>query len=106
VAPTEVDRIFAHPYVGAWLAYTRRLVHKQITSEWPLWTHIGHLHALAVAAAIRADIAFEAKVPLRHGEVILPTLGMARPPADSPWSIADVRGGADGVRVSRLRALS
>src|SRR5256885_13491160 len=98
-APDVFTLILNHPYMGAWLGYTRRLVHKRIRGdESPLWTHIGHFHALAAAAAIRAGIAFETRIPGRSGAAIIPTLGTARLPVDTRRAVADGRGDARGVR--------
>lgn len=94
-SPATLDLILVHPYTGSWAGYTTRLVHNQITGLCPVWVHIGHLHAIAAAAAIRAGLRFETSVPVWHGGAILPTLGMARLPTDAPFSVAEVRGGDD-----------
>ncbi|WP_245645245.1 HEXXH motif domain-containing protein [Pseudonocardia acaciae] len=89
-APAALDVVLAHPYTGTWAGYTTRLVRNRITGACPTWMHVGHLHALAAAAAIRAGLDFQTRIPLWNGGAILPTLGLARLAADSPWSVARV----------------
>lgn len=96
-APTAFDRIVAHPYVGSWAGYTVRLLRSGITGVCPLWIHVGHLHAIAAAAAIHAGLNFRISVPVWEGGAILPSLGLARFPISQPHSVAEVRG--DGGRV-------
>ena len=90
-SPAALDQLLAHPYTGSWVGYTTRLLAERISGVCPLWLHIGHVHALAAAAAVRAGLDFEAEVPVWNGGAMLPTLGMARLPVDSPWSVARVR---------------
>ncbi len=94
--PDSVERIIAHPYTGSWVGYTTRLYRQGISGVCPLWVHVGHVHCLAAAAAIRAGIPFDIEVPAWHGNVALPTLGMALLDVDDPFSVAVVRG-HDGV---------
>ncbi|MFB9682886.1 aKG-HExxH-type peptide beta-hydroxylase [Amycolatopsis plumensis] len=62
----------------------------------PLWVHVGHVHCLAAAAAIRAGIRFEIQVPVWSGTVSLPTLGVAELGTGRQFSVAVARG-HDGV---------
>ncbi|ADJ49602.1 hypothetical protein AMES_7778 [Amycolatopsis mediterranei S699] len=77
-APEAVDLLLGHPYTGTWAGYTIRLLRRQITGVCPLWTHTGHLHALAAAAAIRAGLDFTATIPVWASTAMLPGLGVAR----------------------------
>jgi HEXXH motif-containing protein len=99
-APRALELILAHPYTGSWAGYTTRLLRNRITGVGPMWVHVGHLHALAAAAAIHAGLDFQAHVPLWNGGAMLPTLGLAQLAAGSPWSVAEVRNerGQVGVR--------
>jgi HEXXH motif-containing protein len=97
-APAVLQKILAHPYLGSWAGYTTRLIHNGISGVCPLWVHVGHLHALAAAAAIHAGLRFDAVIPVWHGNAMLPTLGMARLGTDAPYAIAEVR--CDGARVT------
>ncbi|GAB1508994.1 HEXXH motif domain-containing protein [Actinophytocola sp. KF-1] len=98
--PDAFDHVLAHPYVGSWAGYTIRLLRKGITGVCPLWAHVGHLHSVAAAAAIRAGLDFHVLVPVWGGGVNLPTLGLARLPADEPHSVAAVRGTRDHVEIA------
>ena len=98
-APEALERILAHPYTGSWAGYTTRLCQHEITGVCPFWMHIGHVHCLAAAAAIRAGLNFETEVPVWHGKVSLPTLGMAHLRTDAPFSVARVRGRGRGVEI-------
>lgn len=99
-APAAFDAVLAHPYVGSWAGYTLRLLRRGISGTCPLWMHVGHLHALAAAAAVRAGLNFHIAVPVWEGGVILPTLGLARLPASEAHSLADVRGGHGRVEIT------
>ena len=99
-SPHVLDLILAHPYLGSWAGYTIRLLRKGITGVCPLWSHVGHVHAIAAAAAIRARLNFRAAVPVWEGGVILPTLGMARLPVDTPHSVAEVTGSRGRVTIT------
>jgi HEXXH motif-containing protein len=95
--PAAFDEVLAHPYTGSWAGYTIRLLRGGIAGVCPLWMHVGHLHAIAAAAAIHAGLNFRISVPVWEGGAILPTLGLARLPAAEPYSVAEVRGGPSWV---------
>lgn len=97
-APDVLVQLLSHPYLGSWAGYTSRLLAHRINGAFPVWVHVGHMHALAAAAAIVAELDFETDVPLVNGGVMLPMIGWAALPADDPYSIAQVR--ADGGQVS------
>jgi HEXXH motif-containing protein len=99
-SPAAFERILSHPYTGFWESYTMRLLRDHITGVCPLWMHIGHLNALAAAAAIRAELDFEIEIPLWNGCAMLPTLGLARLTTDSRWSVARVRADRGLITVS------
>jgi HEXXH motif-containing protein len=98
-SPAALDLMLAHPYTGSWAGYTLRLLRRRITGTCPLWMHVGHLHALASAAAIHAGLEFRANIPLWNGASILPTLGLARLTDESPYSVAQVRGDGSHIEV-------
>ncbi|MBP2320621.1 HEXXH motif-containing protein [Kibdelosporangium banguiense] len=95
-APTVLDLVLAHPYTGSWAGYTTRLLTQKISGVWPLWVHIGYVNALAAAAAIRAGIRFDIRIPAWQGEAILPTLGLVRLDC---CDTAEIHGSPDGVEV-------
>lgn len=98
--PKAFDRLLTHPYMGSWAGYTTRLCRNGMDGVGPLWIHLGHVHALAATAAIRAGLDFETEVPAWNGNVMLPSLGMARLTASSPFSVAVVRGDAGRYTVT------
>jgi HEXXH motif-containing protein len=99
-SPVAFDRLLAHPYTGAWASYTTRLLRNGLDGVGPLWIHLGHVHAIAAAAAIHAGLRFEIGVPLWHGNAALPSLGLARLPVSAPFSVAEVSGEAGNYIVS------
>ncbi|MFI6024128.1 HEXXH motif domain-containing protein [Amycolatopsis magusensis] len=87
------------PQAGLWAATAlRRLSEASSGDPVPLWVDLGYLHLTAVASAIRAGVPFRARVPVRDGAVVLPTLGLARLPGGRRWEIAEVHHSA-GNRV-------
>ena len=99
-SPKALDRLLTHPYTGSWAGYTTRLLRNGIDGVGPLWMHLGHLHALAAAAAIQAGLDFDIAVPVWNGDAMLPSLGIARLTASSPFSTALVRGAHGRYTVS------
>jgi len=99
-SPAALDHILAHPYTGFWGGYTLRLLQNNITGVCPLWVHIGHINALAAAAAIRAELDFQIQIPVWNGDAMLPTLGLARLTTDSQWAVAQVRANRGMVTVN------
>ncbi|MFI1566168.1 HEXXH motif domain-containing protein [Streptomyces sp. NPDC020490] len=90
-APEKVDELLRYPHVGVWAAHTLRRLRGSADDDAPLWVHLGHLHAIAAVAAVRAGLDFRTAVPVRHGWAVLPTLGAMRLPGDrEPWGVAEV----------------
>jgi len=99
-SPAAFDFVLSHPYTGSWAGYTTRLVSSGITGVCPLWMHVGHIHAIAAAAAIHAGLNFRISVPVWEGCAALPTLGLARFPAGEPYSQAEVRGDCGRIEIT------
>lgn len=99
-SPDAFGFMLAHPYLGSWAGYTIRLLRKGISGVCPMWSHVGHVHAIAAAAAIRAGLNFRAFVPVWEGGVVLPTLGTARLPVGEPHSVAEVHGTRRQVEIT------
>jgi HEXXH motif-containing protein len=89
-APGEVAAILMHPQVGSWLAYTVRRHGGGAASPAPSYVDFGQLHAVAIAASAAAGLPHRASVPLRHGNVTLPRLGMATFAGCPEWDSAEV----------------
>ncbi|GAB2887921.1 hypothetical protein GCM10022245_24030 [Streptomyces mayteni] len=77
-APAAVADVLLYPSTGRWLSRLLSRLHSTNEGSVPLWVDLGHLHAIASAAAIRAKLTFELHAPARDGAVLLPTLGLAR----------------------------
>ncbi|WP_326944219.1 HEXXH motif-containing putative peptide modification protein [Amycolatopsis sp. NBC_01307] len=97
LAPSAVETILAHPYTGTWAGYTTRLCRQDVTGVCPFWVHLGHVHCLAAAAAVRAGLTFEAELPVWHGNVSLPTLGMVRFRTGEAFGVAQVFADGEGI---------
>lgn len=100
VAPEALAAILRHPYTGSWLGFIHRLASRETQVDNPLWTHSGHFHSLAAAAAIRAGLNFEMRVPVRDRGVMLPTLGMVRLGNQASWAEVCARDGQVEVRTA------
>ncbi|WP_328449360.1 HEXXH motif domain-containing protein [Amycolatopsis sp. NBC_00438] len=100
--PRALEDVLAHPYTGSWAGYTTRLLqHQDVTDGRPLWVHIGHLHALAAAAAIRAGVTgFRIRIPAWRGLAALPTLGVAHIDGLPESATAEVHSVAGRVEIS------
>lgn len=73
--PDAVRDVLHYPATGVWAEETLRRLHDPYGPP----PDLGHLGALAVAAALRARIAFTHTLRPRHGRLVLPTLGLLRP---------------------------
>lgn len=91
-APAAVDRVLAHPPVGAWA--TRAALELTRTGH----TDAGPLAAVAAAAAVRGRVATKLSVP-EGQDLVLPSLGVL---TGCPGGLLAVRPGADGVDIGGL----
>lgn len=98
-APDVVDELIRHPQVGAWAVHCLRAIRQGVRGP-ALWSDVGHLNALAAAAAIRVGFAGTVPVPVHTGNVMLPTLGAARLPAAGTFATLRVRGANATVSAS------
>ncbi|MEV0172915.1 HEXXH motif domain-containing protein [Streptomyces sp. NPDC050803] len=99
-AEDVVEELLAYPAVGVWAAHTLRRLRGTADDEVPLWVELGHLHALAASAAIRAGADFRTAVPVRHGWAVLPGLGAMRVAGPPGWDTAEVSAAAGRVLVA------
>ncbi|GIM84472.1 FxsB family cyclophane-forming radical SAM/SPASM peptide maturase [Salinispora arenicola] len=84
-APAAVRTVLAHPFVRRW-AYRCLAV--------PASADLGHLARIAAAVAVRAGAAVDLDVPVRDGQLSLPTLGVLRmPDVAGPVRLAIADGG-------------
>ncbi|MFG2605595.1 HEXXH motif domain-containing protein [Streptomyces sp. NPDC048514] len=89
-APQEFRELLLHPQTGIWLGHSLRRLSGTAWGDGPLWTDLGHLHAVCCVAALRAGLPSRTSVPLRDGAAMFPTLGLARLPGRPPWGTAEV----------------
>ena len=91
--PAALDAVLAHPYTGTWAGLGLRLLRHPIAADTrPFWLHLGHLHALAAAAAVRAGLDdWRVLVPAWNGDVALPTLGVAQLAEAPEFAVAEIR---------------
>ncbi|MCS0601370.1 HEXXH motif domain-containing protein [Streptomyces sp. LP11] len=89
-APEAFRELLLHPQTGIWLGHGLRRLHGTAWGEGPLWTDLGHLHAVCAVAALRAAVPLRTTVPLRDGTAMFPTLGLARLPDRPRWGTAEV----------------
>jgi HEXXH motif-containing protein len=95
-APDALRDVLLQPQVGTWIAHSVRRVRGYAPRLGPDWAEVGQVHALALAAATRARLPLRTQVPVRHGAVLLPTLGLARFPSFPGYAVADAVA-ADGT---------
>jgi HEXXH motif-containing protein len=108
-APDVVGGLLGDPRVGAWVAYVTRRVRASVRHPAPLHSDLGHLGAIAAAAAVSTGLDAEVVAYARDGCVAVPTLGAVRVPLPDGTSVAvrvhgdrlDVTGGP--VRISSGR---
>ena len=91
--------VLMYPSVGIWMTHCLRRLRGTVADDQSVGTDLGHLAAIAAAAAVRAGQDFEIQIPLRDGAVMLPTVGLARFPATGPGERALVRGSHGVVEV-------
>ncbi|MGM9469252.1 HEXXH motif domain-containing protein [Streptomyces murinus] len=99
-APEVCEDLLMSPNTGMWVSLAVRRIRGRVYEDAPHWVVMGHLAALAAAAAVRAGLEFDITVPVRRGLVPLPTLGCAVLPDPEPWGTARVTGRDGRVRVT------
>ncbi|WP_046420871.1 HEXXH motif domain-containing protein [Streptomyces malaysiense] len=99
-APEACEELLMSPNTGMWVSLAVRRVRGRVYEDAPHWVVLGHLAALAAAAAARAGMDFDIAVPVRRGRVQLPTLGCAALTDREPWGAARVTGRDGRVRIT------
>lgn len=104
-----VRDMLALPQFGSWAVHCLSLLNElpgERGKVSPLCADLGQLAIIACAAALRAGHPFVLDIPLRHGAVTFPTLGTARPGANTEWewgrACLDDRGGRVSSPVSTV----
>lgn len=88
--PEAAEALLMSPQVGCWMAHMLRRLHGTADGP-PLWADAGHLFLICLVARIRAGLDTEVVVPLRGGDVTLPTLGLVRLGSPDPIATATAR---------------
>ncbi|MEU9147608.1 HEXXH motif domain-containing protein [Streptomyces sp. NPDC048349] len=84
-APDAVRDVLHYPATGVWAEETLRRLHAPYGPP----PDLGHLGSLAVAAALRAGLAFTHTLRPVHGRLLLPTLGLLRPARPGPLTLTE-----------------
>ncbi|MGR4882085.1 aKG-HExxH-type peptide beta-hydroxylase [Streptomyces sp. LARHCF249] len=84
-APDAVRDVLHYPATGVWAEETLRRLHAPYGPP----PDLAHLGALAVAAALRAGLAFTHTLRPVHGRLLLPTLGLLRPDRPGPLQLTE-----------------
>ncbi|MER7462121.1 HEXXH motif domain-containing protein [Streptomyces sp. NPDC097981] len=99
--PDAVRDVLHYPATGVWAEETLRRLHAPYGPP----ADLGHLGALAVAAALRSGIAFKATLRPVHGRLVLPTLGLLRPARPGPFSLTSCSWDPDDPATLALHTL-
>lgn len=99
IAPDAVEDVLMYPTVGVWLSRALRQVLGMAVDATPLWSEVGGFHTVAAAAAFRAGLCFEIPVPVVHGVVNLPSIGVLHVDTAFPVGAAVLRNTASGLAV-------
>ncbi|WP_367129547.1 HEXXH motif domain-containing protein [Saccharothrix sp. HUAS TT1] len=98
--PEAVAALLSRPQVGVWAAHVLRRLRGRTTDTAPAWFHIGHLHLLAAAAGVSAELRFTMGIPLWDGIAVLPGVGSLRvPDATTEWGHGTLVSDASGLTV-------
>ncbi|MCX5145451.1 HEXXH motif domain-containing protein [Streptomyces sp. NBC_00320] len=100
-APDAVRDVLHYPATGVWAEETLRRLHAPYGPP----ADLGHLGALAVAAALRSGIAFKATLRPLHGRLVLPTLGLLRPARPGPLALTECSWDPDDPATLALHTL-
>jgi HEXXH motif-containing protein len=106
--PAAAGQVLALPAVHSWAAQALRHLRGSVPSDAPLWFVLGHLQAIAAAAAVSAGLGFRSRIPVFAGLAVLPTLGAAVVPTGERHDVAEIVAGQgefvvrrDGVAVTQ-----
>jgi HEXXH motif-containing protein len=99
-SPDAVDAVLGHPPIGAWAAQTIRRLLDRAVDPHLLDDDLGHLAAIALAAALTAGEGLDLRLRVRvDGTVMVPLFGLARLAAPRSWPRARVEPGAAALHV-------
>jgi HEXXH motif-containing protein len=106
-APGTVAELLGGPQVGAWAAQCLRFLSSGVPDpEFPLWTHLAHLGAVAASAAVLTGHRVRVRVSVRSGAVYFPTLGRGFVPETGGPALVECAAGPDGILLDGVPAAS
>ncbi|MBU2668263.1 hypothetical protein KOI35_32600 [Actinoplanes bogorensis] len=97
--PETFRSVLMEPGVGSGCAYALRRLHGGATSSAPLFVDLGVVHAFALAVAARAGLTWSARLPLRDGNAMIHTYGLARFPGSTPGDTVEASTEAGRIRI-------
>ncbi|MEU9685443.1 HEXXH motif domain-containing protein [Amycolatopsis japonica] len=98
--PAAVEQVLMMPSIGVWLNRALRQTLGRPPDSTSIQLDVGWFHAVAAAAAIRCEVSCTLPVPVVHGAVCLPSVGIFRLPTQFPVGHADVTVAPSGVSVT------
>jgi HEXXH motif-containing protein len=72
--------VIMSPQIGVWLSRMVRILRTDKFDPDSMWTEVGYVHTLAFAVALRSRTSMTTNIPVRDGNAMIPTLGMAHFP--------------------------
>lgn len=100
VAPDAVRDVILHPPFGVWLGHTVALFHQPNSDA---ETSFDYLYLIAAAAAIRANMPCVLPIPIRCHEVVIPTVGRLRLPAELSSGVVELRHNESETSIANRR---
>ncbi len=99
-APDVVRELILYPPFGVWLR--RAIIRLYGPDDSDRDGHFGYLNTVAAAAAIRASVPCTLSLPVRHGAVVLPTVGLLRLPTSFPVGTAQLHHSGTRTEVTAI----
>ncbi|MEU4768031.1 HEXXH motif-containing putative peptide modification protein [Actinosynnema sp. NPDC023794] len=102
-APGVVDEVIMFPTVGLWFRRALETVVDGHIDTPAKRAEIGVVHAVAAAAALRAGLSFDIRVPVTQGVVSLPTVGQYEVAVDLSVDFMPLHHSESGTKVEHVK---
>lgn len=102
-APGVVDEVIMFPTVGLWFRRALETVVDGHVDTPAKRAEIGVVHAVAAAAALRAGLSFDIRVPVTQGVVSLPTVGHYEIAVDPSVDFVPLHHSEAGTKVEHVK---
>jgi HEXXH motif-containing protein len=99
VVPHAVRDVLMNPGVGSGCAYALRRLRGGASSSAPLFVDLGVVHAIALVAAARSGLTWSTRLPLRDGDLMLHTYGLARFPGAGDGAMVEAAAEGGDIRL-------